>query len=89
MSVNNGSHWVMPEWMRQYERFFQDRGLFSVESIMNCYGAKCAGRLVEAGSNSQSPSDIQALIMNAQVGLLVSLRSAGLLKDPASFEEGK
>lgn len=69
------AQWKMPEWMRPFEGYFNDRGALSVEASMNLYGAKCGNRLALADP------DIHALIINAQVGMLVALQAAGLLTD--------
>ena len=69
----SNSLWKMPDWMKPLEPYFNDRGALSVEASMNLYGAKCGNRLATADP------DIHALIINAQVGLLVALQGAGLL----------
>ena len=80
---DNPTLWQTPDWMRQYESYFRDLGAHKIETLMNCYGAKCAGLLVKAGTNPQAKDaiDLAALICNVQVGLLIALKSAGLLKD--------
>lgn len=65
--------WKMPEWMKPFEPYFNDRGALSIEASMNLYGAKCGNRL------AQADPDLRAIVINAQVGLLVALHSAGLL----------
>ena len=80
---DNPTLWVMPDWLRQYEPHFRDLGAHKVETLMNCYGSKCATRLVKMGMEGQTQDaiDLAALICNVQVGLLVALKGAGLLKD--------
>ena len=70
------TQWKMPDWMRAFESYFIDRGALSVEASMNLYGAKCGNRLALADP------DLHTLIINAQVGMLVALHGAGLLKEP-------
>jgi len=80
---DNPTLWQTPDWMRQYESYFSDLGANKIETLMNCYGSKCADRLVRMGMNPKTDDaiDLAALICNVQVGLLVALKSAGLLKD--------
>lgn len=79
--MTNTGPWKMPEDLKPFEPFFRDMGAFSVEALMNTYGARCAARLVEAGENPRLPGalDLRAIVCNAQVGLLVALKGAGLL----------
>lgn len=49
MTTSNTGPWKMPEELKPYESFFRDLGPFSVEALMNMYGAKCAHRLAAAG----------------------------------------
>jgi hypothetical protein len=80
---DNVTLWQMPDWMKPFESHFRDLGAHKIETLMNCYGSKCAGLLVKAGTNprTEDATDLAALICNAQVGLLVALKSADLLKD--------
>jgi hypothetical protein len=66
--------WKAPDWMKPYESFFRDLGALSVEANMNLYGAKAALRLANADP------ELRAIAVNAQVGLLVALKGAGLLR---------
>lgn len=79
--MTNTGPWKMPEDLKPFESFFRDLGAFSVEALMNLYGAKCAHRPVKAGENPNDPeaADLRAVLCNAQVGLLVALKGAGLL----------
>ncbi len=67
--------WKLPDWMKPLEPFINDAGGLSVETLMNTYGAKCGNRL------AQADVETRAMIINAQVGLLVALRAAGKLKE--------
>lgn len=49
MTTTNTGPWQMPEELKPYEQFFRDLGPFSVEALMNMYGAKCSHRLAAAG----------------------------------------
>lgn len=88
---DNPTLWQMPDWMQQYESYFRELGAHKVETLMNTYGSKCAARLVKMGMEAASEQaiDLAALICNVQVGLLVSLKSANLLKDvpPCTLEK--
>jgi hypothetical protein len=82
--TGNTGPWKMPEELKPFEPYMRDLGAFSCEALMNMYGAKCAVLLVKAGESPRDPEsiDLKALICNAQVGLLVALQGAGLLKTP-------
>jgi hypothetical protein len=77
---DNPTLWQMPPWMKSYESMFSDLGAFKVETYMNLYGSKCAHRLANV-ADAEANQDIRCLVVNAQVGLLVALKGAGLLKD--------
>lgn len=70
--------WKMPDWMKPLEGYFQDSGGVGVETLMNTYGGKCGSRL------SAADVELRAMIANAQVGLLVALRAAGLIGSTAA-----
>lgn len=79
--TNHGA-WPMPTWLKPYEIFFRDTGAFSVEANMNMYGAKAGNRLACADP------ELRSILVNAQVGLLVALHAAGLLKEPPAERSG-
>jgi hypothetical protein len=74
--------------MKAFEPHFQDAGALGVEALMNMYGAKCSARLVEGSSRDDDVLVNRALVANAQVGLLVALKGAGLLRDPDVAADG-
>lgn len=89
--MSNTGPWRLPEDLKPYVSFFRDLGASSVETLMNTYGSKCAMRLARAGENPNDPAalDMYAIICNAQVGLLVALKGAGLLRTPEEAEKLK
>ena len=81
--------WAMPEDLKPYETFFRDLAGQSVEARMNDFGSSAAKRLAWAGEHPENPEArlLLAILCNAQVGLVVALKGAGMLKTPAAAEE--
>ena len=65
------SDWKMPDWMEPYKKFFSETS--DLENTMSGYNAKAADLIGTATG--------RAVATNAQVRMLVRLRSAGLLKE--------
>lgn len=70
-----GAPWKMPEELEPYRSFLRDTGP-GVEEVMSHYPVAAADIIGTAEG--------RALSVNAQIGLLAMLRSAGLLKDVPS-----
>jgi len=87
MSDPGDASWKMPDWLKPYEEFFGDTGAFSVEALMNTYGAKAANRLAQGGGDDVLM--LRALMVNAQVHLLTGLNAMGLLKLPQGEIRGR
>lgn len=67
--------WQTPEWLKKLEPFFEETAGEPLETLMAHYGHEAISVLVQRGR------DARALLANTQVGLLVKLRAAGLLKE--------
>jgi hypothetical protein len=80
--TNVSGGWQMPDWMKQYADLITDTLPGGVDETMNKYGV--------GSSDVIATDEGKALSVNAQVGLLIALRSRGLLKEvpPCSLEEG-
>jgi hypothetical protein len=65
--------WKMPDWMKPYESFLDGLGGMPLEALMTAYKGPAATALANADQR------LRSILANTQVGLLVSLRGAGLL----------
>ena len=68
-----GAPWTMPNWLKQYVPHMQDTGE-GVEKVMT-------DEFKAVVAEMQGTSEGRALSVNGQIGLLVALRAAGLLKE--------
>lgn len=72
--VSKDKNWIMPKWMKSYEKMILNTGGNSIEDLVN-----------DDGKNSNifnnAPRALICASVKSQVGLLEQLYEKGLLKD--------